>query len=294
MIIIVNAEKENVNLSSPSDFGKHTGQPADEAQPYSDLFTQAIEKRFYLISFLQTLGYTPAYEPLGALLAPFYEVGDECFIVSPIHWEASHNDVLIKASGKALRLSESLNRVWFHEMSQFLAEDGFRLIYHDQDHWLVAPDRPRRLRAPAVSAMYNRSMMPILSALDDTLYWQRLMTEIQMFMSNHPLNKQKNQLFKVNGLWFWGGGALDLPLEKSLYTDSPVIQKAYPAAKSLNLIDFKEKNFCIVLAQYDPVLIANYEKQLRYKPVQWVWNQCDYTNHVRRFSLSRLLHYFGF
>ena len=55
------------------------------------------------------------------------------------------------------------------------------------------------LNAKPVHHLLNKSLMPELAQLDKTMYWQKFITESQMFFASNP-----NQSL-VNGLWIWGG-----------------------------------------------------------------------------------------
>jgi hypothetical protein len=139
----------------------------------------------FWLNCLVQLGQDPLYTPLAELFRQQLnlEAGD-WYIISPIHWEVTHNDAMISAYGDALNLSESLSRIWFEELSQFLAQDGFVLIYYSPAHWLMKVTNHTlvpALKSPNLKDMEHQSMMPVLATLDPTLYWQRLLTELQMF-----------------------------------------------------------------------------------------------------------------
>ena len=125
-------------------------------------------------------------------------------IVSPIYWEATHNDAMIMACGEMLDLSDEESRQWFAALAKFLVNDKVTLHYHDANTWLIQFDECPPINAKPVHSLLQQSMMQQLAALDPTLFWSRFLTENQMFFSEHPLNKARTGRYPVNGVWIWG------------------------------------------------------------------------------------------
>jgi hypothetical protein len=153
------------------------------------------------------------YCPVADLLRRYHNLeGDEWLIASPIHWQATHNDAMIMASGEALQLYEEESRLWFAAFKDYLSADNINVHYHDPVTWLLqCPGRPAISSKPVYS-LHHQSMMSELKQLDPSLFWARFMTDMQMFFSSHPLNRsRKADRFLINGVWVWGGGTLVAP-----------------------------------------------------------------------------------
>lgn len=168
---------------------------------------------------LSSLGFNPEAPPLAQVFE-----GD--YIVTPVSFEATHNNAFIRAQGKALDVSPA----WYEALAGFLAEAGLYLEYHNEGTWLlkVHPDTPV-LQAKPVSHMMNLPLIDILPKLDKTHFWQRLHTEIQMFFNTHPLQNERIGKWPVNGVWIWGGGALQPVHHPKIITDKTWL----PIAKKL-------------------------------------------------------------
>lgn len=163
----------------------------------------------YYLNLLGCLGYSTDKPPVAELLKQLHGLAHDWLVVSPIHWLATHNDVMIIASGKALELNDDEGRAWFAAFKALTAPWGFEVFYHNAYTWLIQPHQAPALCARPVSSLQHQSMMPALESLDKTLFWQRLLTETQLFFSAHPLNQHRSKQLPINGVWFWGGGHLD-------------------------------------------------------------------------------------
>ena len=157
-------------------------------------------------NILTCLGYSYEKPPVADLLRRYHGLEGQWLIASPIHWQATHNDAMIVASGSELQLSDQVSRLWFAAFKEFVTADHFNVHYHDAHTWLIQCDGKPLLDSKPVHTLHHKSLMPELRKLDETLYWQRLITEGQMFFSEHPLNKDRLASYSINGLWFWGGG----------------------------------------------------------------------------------------
>ena len=234
----------------------------------------------FLLNVLVQLGQDPTHTPLADLLRIGHKLpAGEWLIVSPIHWQVTHNDAMIAAYNEALDLNEPLARVWFAEVSQFLAQDGFELVYHSPYYWLLNTKGKQVLTSPNLPAMNHRSLMPILAELDPTMYWQRLFTELQMFLSSHPLSDRKDQRLAINGVWFWGGGKLvqDTPeYSRPIISDNSMIQLVFGKQCSpLNTLIIDEKTV-IAIEKPTPKIIDYLVRMTRKNTVNWYWNDVAY------------------
>ena len=226
------------------------------------------------------------YPPIANLLAQLHDLKGNWLIISPIHWEATHNDAMITAFGSALELSDKESHQWFDALSEFLAPLTYRLFYHDAYTWLLQCDGQPTITAKPIHNLLHQSMMPELKNLDETLFWQRFITETQMFFSTHPLNKARLGVHSINGLWVWGAGPLGAPVQKPLICNEPnllklsqllstkVISGQFPQNPAKNSVLLLED-----LNQPDRILL---EEQFQSYTVRWYWNNMAYLTKPKR------------
>ena len=121
-------------------------------------------------------------------------------VVSPVHWEATHNSAAIVAGGDALNLSEEASRKLYTVFAAFLAEDNMLLHYCSAGTWLLLCEHQEPPQTEALDRVLQCSMHALLASLKSTPYWLRFMTESQMFFSGQT---QKDMTYPVNGVWVW-------------------------------------------------------------------------------------------
>ena len=227
-----------------------------------------------------------SYPPIATLLSRYHGLKGDWLIMSPLHWEATHNDAMITALGYELQLSNQESQQWFDVLSDFLAPLHYTLYYHDAYTWLIqCPNQPR-ITAKPICKLLHQSIMPELKSLDDTLFWQRFITETQMFLGSHPLNKARKGLHPINGVWVWGGGPLGMPVQTPLVCNHPnllqlgtllsthVIHGPVPQKPAKNsVLLFNE------LSQSDRLLLQD---QLQSYTVRWYWNNMAYLTKRKR------------
>ena len=65
--------------------------------------------------------------------------------------------------------------------------------------------------ARETAQLTGRDLFPFLPAGPDGAFVRRLLTELQMSLHEHPVNRARERAghLAVNGVWLWGGGALD-------------------------------------------------------------------------------------
>lgn len=234
----------------------------------------------YYHNMLVCLGYPIDAPPVADWLRRYHSLEGEWVVVSPVHWQATHNDAMIIASGHELTLSEAESRVWFAELSEFVALYKIKLYYHDKVTWLLQCDGRPPITAKPVHMLHHQSLMPELKKLDETLFWQGFLTENQMFFSAHPLNQKRKDTCFINGLWLWGGGYLHecvqkpllcsddslLPLAKLLSTDVDSYYSVSSIARDSVLM-------FTTLSQHDKLEL---QLRLQKNTVRWYWNNLAY------------------
>lgn len=151
-----------------------------------------------------------------AALIDCHSLNGDWIIATPIHWQATHNDAMIVALGDELQLTQDQAYAWFNVIAEFLAEVGISMHYHDCYRWLLSVDHKPTIISPSPYEIKHRSLMPFFAHMDPSHYWQGLLTEIQMFLSNHELNNKQTP-FTINGLWLYHQGLPKHSQHRSLF-----------------------------------------------------------------------------
>lgn len=235
---------------------------------------------------LNVWGYPVEKPPIADLLRRFHHLEGDFLIVSPIHWEASHNDVMITAYGEHLNLDEKETHHWFTLLSDLVAAYDMKLFYHDAHTWLLQCDNKPPMLSQSLHTMHHQSMMIALKALDTTLFWQRLMTEAQMLYSVDSLNTSRVSC-TINGIWIWGGGQLNEPQAIPVICGDEDLQRL-ARLLSTNVHKFEEAAFVkdsVGLFNNAPPDFRNLQK----KEVHWYWNNIAYITNQHRPWFKRLI-----
>lgn len=126
------------------------------------------------------------------------------FVISPIIWEASHNDATTKAEPSSLNISKGVINDYFMAFKEFTKDDFSDCIYIDEQTWLInAPSMPM-IQSKSPAEIINLPIKPEMDSLDGELKWPKLLTEIQMLF--HTKSIASSQLDHINGVWVWGCG----------------------------------------------------------------------------------------
>jgi hypothetical protein len=227
-------------------------------------------------NILSCLGYPKQNPPVADLLRRYHQLDGDWMIASPVHWEATHNDAMIIASGHQLEYDETESRCWFEAFKEFITPLNMRLHYHDAYTWLLQAEQQPLINAKPVHALHHQSMMPELQQLDTTFFWQRFFTENQMFFSAHALNKTRTGLYPINGVWIWGAGTLGAKVPTPLISENRELLElatflSINVSDSYGLLKDIKKSvvLCNDLNQND---YSALQKKLQKYSVCWYWN----------------------
>ncbi len=229
--------------------------------------------RMALVRLLKVFGYTDEKLPVADLLARYHGLSGGWAVVSPIRWEATHNDAVMVSAGKTARNV-------FDAFQAFLAEAEITLHYHNASTWLLQCDAQSLPETKPLHAVLAHSMRPCLKALDATPFWLRFLTEAQMFLSGHQ--------GLANGVWIWGVGACDTPIKKPLlvFEDERWADALRVLSEDVSLYQpssvLARDTVCFMpqyAEKYFNQLVARNNKQA----VSWSFNDTTYTTKPKRF-----------
>lgn len=129
--------------------------------------------------------------------------------VDPVHMVADRDQLYLSAS-TTLVLEQAEADAFVAELNRLYADDGWRFFAVTSQRWyLRLPEALSMRSTPTLKAIGSR-VGDVLPQGEDALYWQRVMTEIQMLLHSSTVNTRRAEagLMEVNSLWFWGGGEL--------------------------------------------------------------------------------------
>lgn len=244
------------------------------------------------LHLLRCIDDTADSPPMGDLLRRYHGLDGTWLIASPIHWEATHNDAMIVACGDALELDDQRSRELFSVLETFAKEDHITMHYHNASTWLLQCSNKPVIHAKSPHALLHQSMLTHLTSLDDTRYWQKFITEVQMLFTMNPLSKRPQMAYPVNGLWIWGGGALKSTANTPIFCDDHFFKFAQLVSHHVHL----DKNpsslalpeECILLVeQLSDSERMDLEHRFRNRTVSWYWNNRAYRTQPKRW-MTRL------
>lgn len=139
--------------------------------------------------------------------------------VDPVHMVADRDQLYLSASS-VLEVSEREVSTLMTELNSLYGEEGWQFVAATPRRWYLRLPQPLTMRTTPTSAAVGNRVGEVLPQGEDALYWQRVMTEIQMVLHVSPVNEWRRQegMLEVNSLWFWGGGELPTAGGRSDYT----------------------------------------------------------------------------
>lgn len=226
-----------------------------------------------LLNFLRCLDYDPSDPPFADLLRRYHHLEGEWFVLSLVHWIATHNNAMIAALGKDLHIQESESKLWFELVSHYFAEEATVLHYHNPEIWLFHNDKQHLLHAKPAHRLLNQSLMPELAQLDNTMYWQKFLTECQMLFASRPNNSL------VNGLWVWGNATLKDKKDIAICADERFLPWAKICGNNVSLYhsSLVLKEYKILLLTELSMLSEHHQAELKKMTVHWYWNNAAYS-----------------
>jgi hypothetical protein len=92
-----------------------------------------------------------------------------------------------------------------------LGQHGLALQAPARDRWYVRSPRALDFTAREPATLAGRDLFPLMPDGPDGAFVRRLLTELQMSLHEHPVNRARERAGRlaVNSLWLWGGGTLD-------------------------------------------------------------------------------------
>lgn len=107
--------------------------------------------------------------------------------------------------GEHLNIDAETAQQFCHLLSEFYAEDGWTFHHWRNDLWLIEMPQQPDWQAPSTLDIGGQIGSREQAIGKDALQWLGKQTEIQMWLHDHPLNRQRKiqKLPEINGLWLW-------------------------------------------------------------------------------------------
>lgn len=229
----------------------------------------------YYLNIFKCLHYADETIPLGAILSSNHGFQGQWLVVTPIFWQATHNDAMILACDSKLNLQEKEARALFDKFSDFVKESGMRAYFHDAYTWLLQCDGKPSIQSIPPHRLLHQSFFPYLKALDPSLFWQRFITEIQMLFIGQA---------KVNGIWIWGNGDRPDPVNRFILVNN---SKTHAFARLLSQhVDYltheePTKRALLLFDSLDKEEEALLLAKLSHFNVNWYWNNVAYCSRAK-------------
>ena len=132
----------------------------------------------------------------------------DCWRADPVHIELGSSNAAGVVFGAELELDLNEARALAADIAAALGWPGHKLVAPVAERWYVR-DMAWPAVDPATPAEVSRAgLSATLPRGEKAAPLRQLMSEIQIVLSDHPLNRERalRGLPTVNSLWFWGGG----------------------------------------------------------------------------------------
>ena len=129
--------------------------------------------------------------------------------MTPCHWQVGMDQVVM-ADPAHLHLSDEESQQLLQAMQPFLQEDGLQVTWHSPLQWHVRGAMLANLATASLDRVVGQNVKPWLPDHPAARPLQRLQSEMQMLLYNHPVNdaREARRQHTVNSFWLHGAGAL--------------------------------------------------------------------------------------
>jgi len=138
--------------------------------------------------------------------------------ITPCHWQTGTKQVAMSTALSQFSAPDS--QTLMAAMQPYFEEDGITLYYDQPDRWLACGAAFKGLATASLDRVAGRSVAHWLPSMPGAIPLQRLQSEMQMLLYNHPVNDARSAqgLATVNSFWISGTGTL-APARRSPATE---------------------------------------------------------------------------
>ncbi|WP_416547769.1 hypothetical protein ACHEXK_02585 [Limnohabitans sp. DCL3] len=134
--------------------------------------------------------------------------------MTPCHWQVGMDQVVM-ADPAHLRLTDDESQQLLQAMQPFLQEDGLQVTWHSALRWHAQGDLLANLPTASLDRVIGHNVQDWMPQHPAARPLQRLQSEMQMLLYNHPVNDARDarRQHTVNAFWLHGAGMLpaDIP-----------------------------------------------------------------------------------
>ena len=133
--------------------------------------------------------------------------------MTPCHWQVGMDQVVM-LDPASLFLSDDESQQLLQAMQPFLQEDGLQVTWHSALAWHAQGDMMAEMPTASLDRVIGQNVKPWMpdspSAHHAARPLQRLQSEMQMLLYNHPVNdaREARRQHTVNAFWLHGAGTL--------------------------------------------------------------------------------------
>ncbi len=242
-------------------------------------------------SILQCLGYSQAHMPVADLLRQVHGLSGTWLVASPITWQLTQQGAIIDGRRGTLQFSTVDATAYFQRFTEFAQPFGISTYFHDPYTWLIEVSHCPLNAALSLTQVYQQPLLSALKAidLDGTAFWQKFLTECQMFFNSCRLPCEV-ATSAVNGVWVWGSGTFQSSHKPVLYEHSLQSLAAVLTKRHALYIPehAAEKNALLILEQLSAVGYETISYALRRRKINWFWEDgCHQTRALPWFKWLR-------
>ncbi len=131
--------------------------------------------------------------------------------MTPCHWQVGMDQVVM-ADPDHLHLSDEESQSLLQAMQPFLQEDGLEVTWHNSLLWHAQGAMLADLPTPSLDRVIGQNVKDWLPDHPAARPLQRLQSEMQMLLYNHPVNDARDarKQYTVNAFWLHGAGTLPI------------------------------------------------------------------------------------
>jgi uncharacterized protein YigA (DUF484 family) len=173
------------------------------------LYLPNLQKLLSRLSYVKNS--SQAADPSNAFLMPHEDapkligmapcLGQEA-IMTPCHWQVGMNEVIL-LKPEELALSDAESRQVLSAMQPYFEEDGLQVVYESPLVWRVTGNLIDGLPLASIERVSGKSIQTWMPNLQQAKTLQRLQSEMQMLLYQHPVNDERSLKgrWTVNSFW---------------------------------------------------------------------------------------------
>jgi hypothetical protein len=129
--------------------------------------------------------------------------------MTPCHWQVGMDQVVM-ADPEHLQLSDPESQQLLQAMQPFLQEDGLQVTWHSALLWHAQGTMLADLPSASLDRVIGQNVKDWIPHNPPARHLQRLQSEMQMLLYNHPVNDARDarRQHTVNAFWLHGAGQL--------------------------------------------------------------------------------------